>query len=323
LKSESDNEELVKRFLLDDLSEPERAEVEDRFLARDDLFEELLLGEDDLIDAYAGDELPATEREIFERRFMATPRGRRRVEFAGALFNSISARQENVTAAAAASTTPTLEEATATSRRRSLLDNLFGRRPALGFAPAAALLLVILGGLWLLLERTRTRSAPQEEQAEQPRTIVEPRESPPPQTAAAPEEPLPREKETPKSAPSRETPKGSVPVVAAFTLLPGTVRGGGDSNSIVLQARTTEVHLRLVLDGEFYGRYRATLSTVEGRKLWSRIVSGKASIKSGPLSLSLPGELLKNGDYVLELGGANAGSDWESVADYSFRIIRK
>jgi hypothetical protein len=39
--------------------------------------------------------------------------------------------------------------------------------------------------------------------------------------------------------------------------------------------------------------------------------------------LRLPARLLKNGDYVLEIGGTNADGVWQSVADYTFRIVKQ
>jgi hypothetical protein len=314
LKSELENEELAKRFLLGDLSESERAEVEDRFLANDHFFQELLIGEDDLIDAYVSGQLPAAEQALFERSCLSTPRGQERVEFARTLFNSISGKTKTVVAT-------TREQDTTGSWWRSLFSKFFGGRLALGFTLATALLVFVLGGLWLLVERGRTRRTPQQEQARQT-TAVQPRESPQPTTAAE-QEPSPQEKETPKPAPSKETQKKSSPVVATFTLLPGMVRGESGANSIILPGGATEAHLRLVLDGETYKQYRATLSTAEGRKLWGRVITKGASNKSANPTLSLPAELLKSGDYVLDLSGANADGEWESVADYSFRVVRK
>jgi hypothetical protein len=316
LKSELDNEELLKRFLLGDLPESERAEIEDRFLANDDFFQELLSGEDDLIDAYVRGELPPAERALFERRCLPTQHGRQRVEFARTLFNSISGKTETVI------TTP--EQDKTVSWRRSFFGKLFGGRPALGFTLAAALLVIILGGLWLLRDGARTRFATEPEQVRQTITPAPPHESTaPPTNAPLEQEQSHPETETANSTPSRETPKKTSPVVAAFTLQPGMVRGESGSGPLALSNGATEVRLRLMLEGEDYKQYRATLSTAEGRKLWGRVITNKTSNKSANLSLSLPADLLKSGDYVIELSGANADGRWESVADYSFRVVRK
>lgn len=334
-----DDGELARRFLLGDVSAPERAQIEDRFLASDDFHQELLIAEDDLIDAYARGELPATERARFEQHYLSSPTRRARLEFARTLHQTISATPPSVV--------PARTPGRAISPWRALFGGLFVRRPALGFTmAAAALLCVVLGGLWLFEEKAPPRPAPQIAQTLPPTTPAPtttpappptttptptapsaspappPLESPSPQIARA-EKPSPSnpEKKAPVAANS-EMPGRSTPVVATLTLLPGLARGES-SAQLILPPAATEVRLRLGMEGETYEKYRATLSTPEGRKLWSRVVTHQRATQSGRLTLSVPAGLFKGGDYVLEIGGANAGGDWQSVADYAFRIHRK
>jgi hypothetical protein len=322
LKSELDNDELAQRFLLGNLSESERTEVEDRFFANDDFFQELLIGEDDLIDAYVRGELPAAERALFERCCLPTQTGRERVEFAKALFKSVSI--DDPAAAAVGAMRREADRKVSQSRWRSLFDAFANRRPALSFALAAALLVIVLGGLWLLTNRGRTRSGQEEVRTTQP-TPVTPHESSTPIEIAEQQQPASDDKNS-NLTPPKETPKRTVvisPVIATFTLLPGMVRDESGTTPFVLPGSATEVRLQVMLEGEGYKQYRATLSTADGRKLWGRVVTKGASSKSGNLTLSLPADLLRNGDYVLDLSGANAYGKWESAADYSFRVVKK
>ncbi|HUQ31536.1 MAG TPA: hypothetical protein VM095_05415 [Pyrinomonadaceae bacterium] len=320
MKSESDNDELVQRFLLGSLSESERAQVEDRFFANDNFFQELLTGEDDLIDAYVRGELPAAERALFEQSYLSTQTGRERVEFAQALFKSVSVDES----AAIGAMTREAERKVSPSRPRSLFDAFAIRRPALSFTLAAALLVIVLGGLWLLINRGQTRTAQEEARTRQAAPVT-PRDSSPSVETAQQQQPASGD-ENSNPTPPRETPKKPVPispVIATFTLMPGTVRDEGGAATLVLSGRATEVRLQLILEGERYRQYRAALSTADGRKLWGRVVAKRTSGKSGNLPLSLPAELLKNGDYVLDLSGAKSDGEWESVADYSFRVVKK
>lgn len=305
-----DNSELAKRFLLGNVSESERAEIEDRFLANDDFYQDILIAEDDLIDAYVRGELPAPERALFEQKRLASQHRRERVEFAQALFNSVSSK-------AVSARVPDRP----VSWWRSLAGAFITRRPVLGFTLAAALLVIVLGGLWLLTDRRGTRPARQQAQTMQP-TPVTPRESSAPIATAEQQQPT-RDEENSNRTPARETPKRTSPVIATFALLPGMVRSESGAGALVLPAGATEVRLRLTLEGEAYEKYRATLSTPEGRKIWSREVTNGRPMKSAHLTLSLPADLLKSGDYVLDLSGANAAGKWESVADYAFRIVQK
>lgn len=308
------NRELAKRFLLGNVSESERAETEDLFLANDDFYQELLIAEDDLIDAYVRGELPASEHALFEQWRLASERRQERVEFARTLFDSVSNK-------AAAPVASALVSDRAVFWWRSGFGAMAIRRPALGFAFATALIVIVLGGLWLLTGRRQTGPQPEQAQGTEP-TPVAPRESSGPPTTAKQEPPTIEEKNADRTL-ANETPKRTVPVVATFTLLPGVVRSERGAGPLVLPAGATEVRLRLTLEGATYRKYRATLSTPEGAKVWSRDVSKGPSMKSAHLTLSFPAELLKGGDYVLDLSGANAAGKWESVSDYSFRVVKK
>jgi len=304
------NHELAKRFLLGNLSESERSEIEDSFLSQDDFYQELLIAEDDLIDAYVRGELPASERALFEQRRLTSPHPLERVKFARTLFNSVSEKAAAVPSARA--------PRRASSWRGSLAGGFFTRRPALALAFAAALFVIILGGLWFMTGRRRVHPAPEQVKTIQPTTVT-PTESP---ASQAPAE-VPQRAPDEERATARETPKRAAPVIATFTLLPGLVRGGRGAGPLVLPAGATEVRLRLTLEGEAYEKYRATLSTPEGRGVWTQDVTNRPSLKSTHVSLGLPADLLKDGDYVLDLSGVTAAGKWESVADYSFRIVRK
>jgi hypothetical protein len=301
-----DNHELAKRFLLGNLSESERVEIEDAFLARDDSYQELLEAEDDLIDAYVRGELPASERALFEQRQLTSPHSRERVEFARTLFDSVSGKL-----------VPDRVPDRPAPWWRFLSGGVVSR-PALGYAFAAVLLLTVLGGLWFVVNRWRTRPAPEQAKGVQS-TPVTPLESPAP-IRPAEEQHLARNEER---TPARETPTKPTPVIATFTLLSGLARGSTGTGPLILPAGATEVRLRLTLEGEPYRNYRAVLSTPEGRRVSSRDVTIGPSTKSFDLTLSFPAELFNSGDYVLDLSGANTPGKWESVADYSFRIVRK
>lgn len=304
---------MAKRFLLGNLSESERAEMEDGFLTQDDFYQELLIAEDDLIDAYVRDELPAPERALFEQRRLTLPHTRARVEFAQALFNSVSGKT---------AVTPARVPDRGVSWWQFLAGPFATRRPALAFTFAAALLVIVLVGLWFLTDKRRTRRVPEQAKTIQP-TPAPPRESSTP-IPTAEQQQVTRDEVNSNRTPATETPKRTAPVIATFTLSPGLVRSENGAGPLVLPSGTTEVQLRLSLEGETHKKYRVTLSTPEGRKVWSRdVTGGRPSIESTHITLSLPADLLESGDYVMDLSGANADGKWESVADYSFRVVKK
>jgi len=76
-----DKDERLIRYLLGELTEQERAELEQAYFVSDAAFEELSTVEDELIEAYVQAELSPADRERFERGFLTTPRRRERVDF--------------------------------------------------------------------------------------------------------------------------------------------------------------------------------------------------------------------------------------------------
>ena len=71
-----EEENRIRRYLLDDATQDERRRVEVRLLEDDDYGEWLLLIEDELIDDYARGALPARESGLFARNFLVTPQRR-------------------------------------------------------------------------------------------------------------------------------------------------------------------------------------------------------------------------------------------------------
>lgn len=321
MKNALDDKESVRRFLLGSVSDTERAEIEDGFLVSDDAYQELLIAEDDLIDAHARGELSASESNLFARKLLTSSRLRERVEFAQILRKSISGK--NV--AAALAHTPD----TAKSWWRSLFESSFLSRPTFAFTSAVTATLVIaLGSLWVWTNREQPLVATKQQAqitTPTPEALGSPtashESSAPIQIAEQhqPQQQTTRDAVKPKPAPVKK----AIPVVATFTLLPGAVRSEGNVSPLVLPASANKVRLRLMLESDDYERYRATLSTPEGSRLWVGIIADENPNNSAHLNLNLPAKLLKPGDYVLSLGGANSDRQWESVTDYSFRIVRK
>lgn len=146
MESKTQEEAELIRYLLGEVSERERAQLEEVYFADDETFEQVLIAEEDLIDAYARGELSAEERTRFEKLLLASPRGRERVQFACVLVDAVSgARLAEAAPAATRSSQP------------SLFAALRARSTTLRFALVAAALAAVIGIPWLLVERERMR----------------------------------------------------------------------------------------------------------------------------------------------------------------------
>src|ERR1043166_8772072 len=72
----------IRSYLLGEADEGERQAVETMILTNDELFEELLVVEDEVIDAYLNQKLNPEVRSRFEKYFLATPERFEQLQFA-------------------------------------------------------------------------------------------------------------------------------------------------------------------------------------------------------------------------------------------------
>jgi hypothetical protein len=303
----------LTRYLLGAVSETERENIEAEYLTDEDVFEQMLIAEDELVDAYARGELADQERKQFEKNFLTSARGRDRVHFSQALAGVVSAVPRRVSP----------------SPSRSFFTALWASlTPKVRVAGVAFAVLLITAFSWLLVERMRMRTELQELRAEQVRLTEQSKEL---QRIADAErarsaelaaqlqergpEPVPTEGAIPPKRPSED--------IIAFNISPGSVRGSGGTN---LAVPSNAKSIRLTLNFErpsSHQEYRAAVETADGKTVWR-----KDSFTSRPnadrVSLPLiPVTALPPGDYVLLLSGKQADGSFEPVANYSFRISRK
>ena len=72
---------VLRRFLLNEASEQERDEIEELYFGDQEFLERLLAAEEELVEDYLKGDLPAREREQFERQYSANVVNRREVDF--------------------------------------------------------------------------------------------------------------------------------------------------------------------------------------------------------------------------------------------------
>ena len=318
MKEVLDSEDLLTRFLLDELDERKRAEVEDRLLSETEFYEQMLGREAELTDAYVRGELSHGERKRFEKSFFASRDRRKRVEFAQGLADSATLLQRKE------STKPDSAVAPMTTRNRGWLASLFAQRPALGYALAAALLLVIGVTGWFAVERMR---APVESQQVRTEGSPEPKQEDRGVASRQPGEATPSPgsvNATPGGSPTpgREDARGR-PVFATVALVPGSLRDGTAGANLFITREATHVRVRLQLEEDSSRSYEAVVSTPEGRKVWAGSARKDREKNAQFLTLTLPAGALSRGDYIIELNGTTAGARPQAAAQYSFRVTRE
>ena len=136
--------EVLERYLLGEVSDDERTEIEEGYFADDGLFDQLVDLQNDLVDAYARGTLPPADRKRFEERFMTTGSGVARTEFARALQQKIGKRTPD--------------------------KNVSFRK----FAIAAAIAIVVVAGAWIEYSVRQRQTPPIAKSQPQVRHIAAP-----------------------------------------------------------------------------------------------------------------------------------------------------
>ena len=77
--------DFLAQYLSGQVSQEERTELEDRYFADDDLFEEIVAVENELIDLYVQGKLTALEMKQCETCLLTTAERRQQIEFARSL----------------------------------------------------------------------------------------------------------------------------------------------------------------------------------------------------------------------------------------------
>jgi len=315
-------EQTVKRYLLGELSESEQSALEEKYFRDPEIFNEVLTTESDLVDGYVRGQLANNVRERFEHSYMTHPARTNRVKFAAAL----AARLDQIEEPA----TESQERASPRSWWQRLLASLRGQSPTLRLAMAFGVLLIVVGGVWIILE-TRRRQRESEQAAaaretehqqrlrEQLRQLGE-------QGGRANQSADKQAAVEPNPQPTPNPTDASAPHSVSLALTVGGVRGG-DSNQIrtlIIPPGTTQARLLLNLKENNYPGYRASLQTIGGVEVFSQKGVKPLLSKTGAIFVfTVPAHKLAAGDYVLTLRGINPDGEVDDLSKSLFRVEKK
>jgi hypothetical protein len=327
--------EFITRYLLGELRDPELGRFEEEFFAHDDFYTLVLDKEDELIERYLRDGLSGRERTQFEKTFLRTPQGRRKV----AVYKALTSPRD----------TTRSRHAEPWPLWQSLLALLGGRRLLLQTALSLlALLSLTCFGYYFINRRAQVAEdargidrTPRPAPAGQPAPEKPAEPSPVGQTVAdnrlqgnnesaaiqatpspAPHR-TPRKSNEPSSPPTETATVPQVELSTVVTLLPGVVRGAGEQNILEIIPGSATVHAKILLVANTYKRYRAVLRTQGGKVVWSRDGLKARQVKGkGVLVLQMPVSALSQKYYMLDLQGSDGGGPNERVNYYPFTVIR-
>lgn len=342
-------EEIFKRYLLDECSEDEREQIEERFMSDDEAFDEMLAFEDELYLEYAAGELSADEQAVFERKFLNDREGRSQLAFAEA-FNETAADM-------AKERTFVSEAVVAPAEKISYLKSffsIFSLNTALQFGAAAAVLLLTIGLIALLFQNSRLRShvAQTQQENERQRREIESQLAEKERQRQEIERQLTAEREKNNGSDERirelenerknleteirdrrrsieQTPvqPESVrrPTLATLILSPGVMTrdNGTPMNRVDLTGGVKAVNLRLQLkNADDYERFSTSVLTVDDNSVVQSQsnISARGKGKSRSIPLNIPSVKLKRADYQVVLSGITNDGKSEEITRYYFSV---
>jgi hypothetical protein len=310
-------DDLLIRYLLGELEEPDRIRIQESLFSDDDVFNRLLEAEDDLVDRYARGELAGPERELFERAVLPRESTRQRLIFARAL----AARTSSGVAPAHRRWQVTI--------RRYFSGR--GGKSWYRLAAAAALLVTLGVAVWLALNKPETRpqqTASNGGPAEQQTPAAAPRANASADSNRTAQGPpisaLPGTRNGKLSEQQSKSHQLLQTGVATLVLYPGSTRSGEESQQLSIESTTREVALRLQLDeADEYRSYGAVVRTARGSEILrnsglvpARFAFGKA------VTVEVTAGSLAPGRYEIELSGhQDNGSD--ALINYYYFTVSK
>jgi hypothetical protein len=326
-----EDEHNILSYLLGDLAEAEQALVEVRFMKDAEYLETIRAIEDDLIDDYVTGEMPAEQRERFEKYLTIASERRKKIEVARALQTVLAAETPPLAVSHLAEPSE--------SWWKSLTGSLRAHRLAFQYSLVAALMVVTFIGLWLFIDHRRQRAAtesaqtqiqtspPQDQISKQDLASQQARERERMQNeelAKQKSDEQQRQFEQQAREAARK-PAMAQPVIASFFLSPGSLREGTESTSLTVPHAARLVRLNLYLpNGVDFKRYRAELRTAGGSLILSRNgLSPKSTAAGKALTLQIPAGVLVPGEYEVTLAGVVSKQNLKNVSSYDFSIAKK
>jgi hypothetical protein len=310
---------LIRRYLLGELAEADQTAFEQELLTDRGKFDQVWAVENDLIDRYVRGEMSRADRERFEGHYLASPLHRERVAIAESFLTNIDQT--------VGETIGVREMEPVVPWWSRFLDSQHWSQPAFGGALVMALLLT-LGAVWVLIERTRLTEqiAKIQNEAQTERTSLKQRE----QELASRNQEL--EKEIADGRQRSEQLKAELeqlrrqqqttpPEALSFLLMPAPVRSEKAPPPSTIPLLTGKVRLLMELAGNGYANYQVRLQTVEGREVLRRH-TGKVRLgKDRALAtLTVQAGKLTKGDYILILLGQTADGRSEEIDRYFFQV---
>jgi hypothetical protein len=314
MKKQAYTTEELTRYLLGEATGAELDAFAEAVLDDTELHAQIEEHETALIDNYVRGHLDSSLRVRFEHRQATNPALRQRVAVAKVLLPKLEQQRP--------------PQSVPLSWWQSLVIAWQAQALAFKFASAAAALLFIAGGVWLLNENRRLRGAlgelqtAQSAQAQRERQLAEQAEAQRTRNNQLVAE-LEQLRQQIASATPQSTPAPAL--FATLTLTASGVSGGAtDTPRVTLTAAQQQLRLSLrTLPGK-QPRYRATLLTAaDSRPVWKAENLKPANRNHSLFTLVVPANQLSADEYVVKVEGISPDGDTFTLLSTNFAIEKR
>lgn len=319
MKINFEDKNLIIRYLLKDLPDVEKSSFEEEYFENQEVFEYLLVVEDELIDEYVKGLLPIEIQEKFEKNFLTTTKRQQRVEFARMLIKKVEDEKFL--------NPKTLATVKSENFWQRFLNSFYSNAFVFRWSLTTAGIVLAVVTLWLYVKRVDTISKELEKKQISPTNLpvnkgLKDKELPPlkiePNLEAKENPPKKIEKETFAQKKTAKT----FPTIA-LVLTPPT-RGSEDSN--VLELDTSQegktVNIKLILDkGVDYKKYSVVLTKLDRRgneEIWKKILSIGNRQENKFLLIQISTKLLESADYEFTISSLPDKDEYQQ--SYSFTV---
>jgi hypothetical protein len=329
----SNNHSLIVNYLLGRLPDAELENFEARYLADENLFEELQEVEDELIDDYASGVLSAEQRKWFEQYFLTSAERWEKLKFARAISERAVAWQRKTVLTSGASEDRNEPNELSENGRNPVR---YWNKPVPAWrqwaAIAAVLLCAVALGILLKYNRdlrrelaaAKTISAKLRDEAQSQSTLAAETKA---ELAAEQRQTqmLEEQLEQLQTSPPGETPNVVISAVLSVDYLVQLTRGEGEKKIKTLEVPVNALMVRLSLElGKVrFGAFNIVVRRADESIVWRRSGISAKSVGAGQrLALSIPAEKLPAGDYDLVISGVPPQGDAELVGHYYLKVRR-
>ncbi len=314
------SESIIRRYLFGELSEDEQAALEERYFTDQQVFDQVVEAENKLVDDYARGRLTPQSHQKFEQYYLTHPSRKERSKLAQALVTKLDHAEEDHWAADfPVKTVPWW---------RRVLQPVPATNRALAFSVSLALLLLMLGAVWLLLQTRRlredlvqnqsARGAQEQRERDMQQQLADERN----RTKDLSDE-LARLRSQVRESPPEGPANPATRTIATLLLTAlGTRRAEmRPAPTLTIPTGTEQVRIQLSVRGSDYPKYNAVLQAIGGEAVFSRDGLKPKITKSGAtFVLMAPARDFATGDYILTLRGVGVDGEVDDVSKSIFRV---